>query len=730
MMNTTKKVSAALLLLAFFMTGCFNALDVTPLDRDVVTAEIVYDDPDSYKQVLAKVYASLALTGQQGPAGQGDISGLDEGFSSYIRLYWKLQELTTDEAVIAWNDGTIQNLHGQSWDAASEFVAAMYSRIFYTVSVANEFLRETTPEKLAERGVDANLQAQVEGFRAEARFLRAMAYWHALDMFRNPPFVTEEDEVGAFFPDQTNPTQLFNYIETELNEIEQLLPAPMTNEYGRIDQAAAWMLLAKLYLNAEVYIGQDRYSECLTQSEKVINAGYTLEPDYTHLFLADNDAANGIIFPVVFDGKRTQTFGGTTFLVHASVGGNMSTSDFGIDFGWGGLRTTPQLVDKFPALGGSEVVSPNQGTSHPALTIAGSFQGWEPTSTETQVADATGDGTFEGYFNFPDDNTEFKITDGNGWAVEFGDDGADGTLDRAGANILVPDAGFYRILVDTSALTYEVNATNWAIIGDATPNGWDSDTDMTYDASENAWTITVELSAGEMKFRANDDWALNYGDTGSDAILEEEGDNIAIPGPGLYTIKLFLDTPDHTYSIERPSFDSRALFFTDGQNKEIVDISQFTEGFAITKWKNITSMGTAGSDLTFVDNDFPVFRLADAMLMYAEATLRGASGGDMATAVGYVNQIRERGYGDTSGNIEMSDLDLDFILDERAREFLWEGHRRTDLVRFGRFSESDYLWAWKGGVAEGISVDSKFDIFPIPAADLGANTNLNQNPGY
>ncbi|MCI4667357.1 MAG: RagB/SusD family nutrient uptake outer membrane protein, partial [Bacteroidia bacterium] len=593
--------------------------------------------------------------------------------------------------------------------------------------VANEFLRETTDEKLEERG-DMDMQSTIAQYRAEARFIRAFSYWHALDMFRNPPFVTEEDVVGSFFPRQTNPQELFNYIETELKDIESTLAEPTSNEYGRVDKAAAWMLLARLYLNADVYINTDRYADALDYSERVINSGYTLHPSYEELFLADNDGASGVIFPVTFDGKNTQTFGGTTFLVHASVGGNMSVADFGIDFGWGGIRTTSAIVEKFPSLSGDAVVEPNQGQSYGSLTVAGSFQGWTPDSKETQVSSPAGDGVFEGYFYLPA-NSEFKFTDGNGWDVNWGDTGADGTLDLGGDNIIVADEGFYRMIVDTANLTYSVTQTSWGLIGDATPGGWDADTDMTYDSTENAWTLTVELGSGEVKFRANDDWALNYGDTGSDAILEEGGDNIAIPGPGMYTIKLFLDTPDHTYSIERPSFDTRALFFTDGQNLDIEDISQFTEGYAVTKWKNITSTGNPGSDLTHVDNDFPMLRLADAMLTYAEAHLRGG-GGDLNTAVGYVNQLRERSYGDASGNIAGGDLTLDFILDERAREFLWEGYRRTDLVRFGSFSESTYLWPWKGGEPEGISTNSKFDVFPIPAADLGANPNLTQNSGY
>ncbi|RMG26094.1 MAG: RagB/SusD family nutrient uptake outer membrane protein, partial [Bacteroidetes bacterium] len=212
---------------------------------------------------------------------------------------------------------------------------------------------------------------------------------------------------------------------------------------------------------------------------------------------------------------------------------------------------------------------------------------------------------------------------------------------------------------------------------------------------------------------------MNYGDTGADAILEANGDNIAIPGPGTYAIKLYLHKPDYTYGIELPSFDHRLPFFTQGQSLEINDVSQFTEGYAVAKFTNITSAGTVGSDLTFPDTDFPMFRLADAYLMYAEAVLRGGSGGSMSQALEYVNAVRRRAYTDASGDITEAELTLDFILDERARELLWECHRRTDLIRFGRFSNTSYLWPWKGGKPEGTATDEHYNVFPIPASDIG-----------
>lgn len=729
-----KRISYIFLTLLFVglsatLTSCFKDLDVVPLDPNEVTAATVYDDPASYKQVLAKLYAGLALSGQEGPAGQPDISGIDEGFSTYLRQYWKAQELSTDEAVIAWNDGNIHDFHQQDWDANNEFITAMYNRIFYQISLVNEFIRETTDEKLAERGADAATIAEVKTYRAEARFLRALSYYHALDMFRNVPFVTEDDAVGSFFPNQTNANDLFAYVESELKAIEGDLVDARMNEYARADKAAAWMVLAQLYLNAEIYIGQDRNADVITYTQKVIDAGYTLDAKYSDLFKADNNNSTGMIFPIAFDGINSRTWGGMTFVVHAAVGGSMNPADFGIDGGWGGIRTTKAIVDKFPSTaGGSVLVSPNEGNtaSYSYIYVPGSYQGWDPANESTTIT-STNDTTYEGYFWFSSGD-KFKFTPAPNWDTAYGDDGT-GALSTSGADIEVADEGYYHVVANLIDLTYTLEKTDWGIIGSATPTGWDSDSDMKYDTTDNSVGILIDLVAGEIKFRANDAWDLNYGDTGADAIMEAGGDNIAIPANGTYIIKMFLDKPDYTYSIEVASFDKRAMFYTEGQNLEITDIAQFTEGYAVSKFSNLTSSGTPGSHPTFVDTDFPLFRLANAYLMYAEAVVRGG-GGDMATATGYINAIRERAYGGSGGNISESDLTLDFILDERARELLWECHRRTDLIRFGRFSESSYVWPWKGGVAEGISTNSKYDVFPIPASDIGANPNLIQNTGY
>lgn len=713
--------------------GCFKDLNTEPIDPDVLTAANVYKDPAAYKQVLAKLYAGFAVSGQQGPAGQADISGIDEGFGQYLRGFWYHQELSTDEAVIGWNDQTIKDFHAQNWTASDGFIYAFYSRVFYQISLANEFMRETTDEKLTARGVDAALKAEIQKYRAEARFLRALSYWHALDLFRNPPFATENDVVGAFTPDQTNANALFSYIESELLAIEGELVNPRSNDYARADKAAAWMLLSKLYLNAEVYIGQNKAADCLKYCEKILAAGYELEPNYQNLFLADNHKSKEIIFPVAFDGVNTRTWGGMTFVIRAGIGGSMVPAQSGVASGWGGTRTTKQLVAKFPADLTGIKVDFNAGITitRPKLYVPGSHQGFDATQTSNSLAaialTAPNNKIYEGHLYFPDNNTKlFFTTISSNTAPKFGDNGGDGTLETSGAEIVVPEAGYYFMRVNLNTKTYVIEKRSYAIVGTATGG---QPVAMTWDTDLKMLKANAQLVDGGFRLVANQDNTKTYGDTGADALLEDNGADIQITGGG-YKILADLDKPDFTYQISSTDFDRRGKFHTDGQNLDIDDLTIFTEGYAVNKFKNVTSTGEGGSDTDFPDTDFPMFRLADVYLMAAEAILRGAGGGDKVLAASYFNEVRKRAYSGTAGNYAPADLTLDVILDERARELYWECHRRTDLVRFGKFTDGNYLWDWKGGVQAGTTVPSFRNIYPIPNNDKNANPKLQQNPGY
>jgi len=505
------------------LTGC----DVTTEPKSTVTDATIFTDKASYKAFLAKLYAGLSLTGQRGPDGSGDFGRLDEGFSQYNRQLWQLQELPTDEAVIGWGDAGLPELTTHLWASSNQFVQMMFSRVYYQVTMVGEFLRETTDDSLTARG-HTDMMDEVHQFRAEARFLRALSYWHGIDLFGDIPLITEDFGIGSTPPTQSTRAEVYDYVVSELNAIRDELPAVGAGEYGRADQGALAMLLAKVYMNAEVYTGTAHYDDAATELATVIGGPYQLNDDYADNFLADNHTSPEFIFAIPYDGLRTKTWGGTTFLAHAGCGGSMNAADFGLDFCWWGLRVKPELVALFEA---------------------------------------------------PQD-----------------------------------------------------------------------------------------------------------------------------------------DSPD-----------ARAIFYTDGQNLAVSTIADFPNGWAAPKYTNITSDGAAGSNQTHPDTDFPMFRLADAYLMYAECAVRGS--GDMGQAVGYINDLRERAYGNTDGNIVAGDLDLDFILAERARELWWEGHRRTDLIRFGQFTTAG-VWAWKGGTQAGATTEAFRNLYPIPANEIVANPNLVQNPGY
>jgi hypothetical protein len=341
-----KIIIFSLLLAGITLSSCKKQLNQSP--KYGLNAEVVYSDPANYIKVLAKLYAGLSMTGNQGPAGQADIAGIDEGFSAYVRVLWNLQELPTDEAICGWNDPGIPELNKSQWNAENVWVKGMYYRIYYQITLCNEFIWQARDEKLAERGFSTADVEMIRKFRNEARFLRALSYYHALDLFGNVPFVTELDQVGAFQPKRIERAALFEYVENELLAIEdQLLPASSA-PYGRASQAAAQSLMAKLYLNAEVYSGTPRYNDCATYCEKIMNGNtHQLSSNYQSLFLADNNTSPEIIFPVVYDGLYAQTYGGTTFLICASLGGSMVAADYGVNGKWAGLRAKPNLVDKF-----------------------------------------------------------------------------------------------------------------------------------------------------------------------------------------------------------------------------------------------------------------------------------------------------------------------------------------------------------------------------------------------
>lgn len=530
-----EKITTLILVLVVILSSCTNDLDITPQDDQDLLGEEFFQDETSYKRLLAGVYANLSLTGVDG-AGSSNIDGLDAGTSQFGRVLLYLQTLSADQMIWSYeNDPGTREIQRNIWNADDPIILGMFGRTHVTIAFANNFLRETTDAKLDERDVSQATRTEITAFRAEARLLRAMSYYYMMDLYGQANFTTEDDAINAQ-PQAYNRAQLFDYVESELKSIEANLAEPKTNEYGRADKGVAWMILSKIYLNAEVYIGESKYTECIEYCKKIIGGGYALADNYLHNFMADNNtnsAVNEIIFPLISDGAFTQNYGPTTVMINGSVG----------------------------------------------------------------------------------------------------------SIEANGANL-------------------GVGAGGWG---------------------------------GAIRLRKQ-------------------------------FVQLFESSIYNT--------DTRNTIISNGRNIEITDISDRDQGYILEKYSNAKSTGDGfGVDQTFVDTDFPLFRLADVYLMYIEAHLRGGQGADPTDAVNYINDIRTRA-NNPQNSLGISDLTLDFIIDERARELHWEAHRRQDLIRFGMFTGGNYNWAWKGNGTNGISISSDLKLYPIPSASLASNPRLSQNNGY
>lgn len=328
-------------------TSCVSDLDQYP--HTETTSKDVYTSLANYEAVLGKIYAAMVTSGQGKGGDNKDMeSVLNKGAGfDYMRMFINMQECGTDEFASTWLTGEqTTGLTYLSWDANDAWVSDMYYRIYYNIALCNEFLRNANSASFS--GADAE---KMKEYKAEVRFMRALFYYHALDFYRNIPMVTENDPVGSYIPPRYTPQQTFDYIESELKDcVGDMLPAS-TCPYGQASQGAAYTLLAKLYLNSEVYTGVPKYTECKEACWKVMNMGYSLESNYSKLFNADNDKrTNEIIFALPVSAEHTVSWGSSTYLVCGQVSmsnANQNVADYGVTAGWSEFRLRPEFVDKF-----------------------------------------------------------------------------------------------------------------------------------------------------------------------------------------------------------------------------------------------------------------------------------------------------------------------------------------------------------------------------------------------
>ncbi|WP_410084487.1 RagB/SusD family nutrient uptake outer membrane protein [Alistipes putredinis] len=531
---------------SMLFTACIGDLDTLPLNPSDSTSETVYGaDESGYIAGLTKLYFNFVSNETT------DLQVSDAGASELVRAFWTVQEVTSDACKCAWeNDAWVRAMNTNTWsDADNDATYAVYVRTLQGIAYTNEYLRQTASDRLSDRGVSSELAAKIQGFRAEARFLRAYFYWMALDVFGDVPFTTENSPFGGGVnPKQASRKDVFDYCISELTALaadDSPMPAARSN-YPRADKGAVLGLLARMYLNAEVYTGTPMWQEAKDACEDIFTMGYSLCPEYADLFRGDNgenpEALNEVLFGISYDAEQTQSYGGTSYLTLAAIAAtDVSSTQMinGVNNGWGGIRVPYEYVEK--------------------------------------------------YFNVRN--------------------------------------------ADYSAGTYDVN-------------------------------------------------------------------------------------------------DKRGRMFYIKGRSESMDgaLYVFLNGWSCLKFNNIphnmdqdSYLETAASK-AYSDIDFPMIRLGEIYLIYAEACMNL---GQANTALPKVQELAAR-----AGVTAPTSITQEWLIEERARELMWEGHRRTDLIRYGKFTSSSFLWTYKGGSFSGQGFDDHMKIFAIPASELASNPELHQNPGY
>lgn len=528
-------------------TSCISDLDQYP--QTETTSKDVYTNLANYEAVLGKIYAAMVTSGQGKGGDNKDMESVLNGGSGfdYMRMFINLQECGTDEFASTWLTGEqTTGLTYLSWDANDAWVSDMYYRLYYNIALCNEFLRNANAASFS-----GDEEVRMKEYKAEVRFMRALFYYHALDLYRNIPMVTENDPVGSFIPPRATPQETFDYIESELKDcVSDLLPASSC-PYGQASQGAAYTLLAKLYLNSEVYTGVAKYAECKDACEQVMNMGYSLASDYFSLFNADNDKrTNEIIFALPVSAEHTVSWGSSTYMVCGQLSmsnANQTPGDFGATSGWSEFRLRSQFVDKFNE--GDIYAHGEEATGDKRARFFTNGQSKDVTS----MTDETTGYLSEKWSNKKDDGTDASNT---------GNDGAD------------TDYPLFR-LSDVYLMYAEcvarIKGTNW--------DDWNGGTDASDPAviasrKKGAiyWINLVRERAG-----ASDVWSSNFAD--DDALLQ-----------------FILD--------ER----ARELYHEGYRRTDLIRFGQFTTNKYIWQWKGGTHDGQA------VDSKYNIYPIPNTEL--------------------------------------------------------------------------------------------------------------------
>lgn len=380
-MKINKYISCVAMAATMLLGSCVGDLDQIPKDKNNLTPDNIKQNPKEYiSEIMAKCYSSLAVSGQNGPDGGADISGLDGGTSQYTRAIFMLNEFTTDEVKWVWPDAGVFDLVTSTWSAANANIFGTYSRLYTHIAVCNDFLRLAANPGAYSISVDSELQGIIDQFSLEARALRGLSYYYVIDFWGNATLAWDDMPYGER-PEQVTRKELFDKVTADLEDVLSKWPDAVNNSgvvYGRIGKDAVDALLVKFYLNAETFIGEKMYDKAMAHAENVIARhqgggfqGSGLANDYLALFCGSNDMfmpggslpqQNEILWGIPYNSQYTQPYGGTMFLIAAPVKnfgspdqlsqGYMNGAWYGTNQNWACMHARTQFAQKFNFSGG------------------------------------------------------------------------------------------------------------------------------------------------------------------------------------------------------------------------------------------------------------------------------------------------------------------------------------------------------------------------------------------
>ena len=630
------KYIAAIACSLLALASCVKDLETVPLNPWDPTADAVYGtNRTAYVQGLARLYFNFTTNDTT------DLEVNDAGASELIRSFWSCQEVSTDEVKCAWGDAWAKAINTNEYsDAINDMSYAAFVRTLQGISYVNEYLRQTAPERLSARGVDEELRKDIEGFRAEARFLRAYFYWMAIDLFGAVPFTDENGLVGET-PVQISRKKAYEFVVSELEELaaeDSAMPAAASNR-PRADKGAVLGLLARVYLNGEVYSGSDQvtlkngettttWDLCRETCEKIYDLNkYTLCSNYYEMFRGDNgenpNAYNEFLFSAYYDNNNAQSWGGGTYLTCAAA-----------DSG--------------------EVLCDN-------------LEKIDTIKIDTVAVKYNKKGKVSNYKAENGDVIIVKAENDEKWKYK---------TDSA--------------IIKTDTLYEQISRLG---IG----NGW----------------LGLHIHEHFVNLHFKPENVVWEGQ-------KDENKNPLTPG---YDMADKRGHVLHTDRRKKGSFDALE--------------NTFLQGWGCWKYNNLPHNEDGysfwlrtGSPDRSTDIDYPLIRLGEIHLIYAEACVR--SGKSLGEAQMKMNELAVRtGVPAITLPASWSDEAMKLFREERARELFWEGHRRTDLIRYESYYQKSYLWPFKGGEkTTGKEFESHKVLFAYPPTQLKANPDWDNPAGY